>query len=122
MTIEDFIEKTSLMPSIVVDTIADEVVQYFYGLDGSDSPELLSMHDFLHSEEITTIIENRTVAVYENNESFRKHIHSSDPRPYYYSVVRHWIPAALKKRFPQYSRRLPDSFKMGERLAACPVG
>ncbi|MGO9014678.1 MAG: hypothetical protein ACLQF0_06825 [Dissulfurispiraceae bacterium] len=116
MDIERFMDKTMLVPAIVLDTVAEELLRYLYPRFQIDfgTARLEALLRFLKSEDMTGTIEQRTLAVYESNEKFRLKLLTQDPRPFYYAFMRHWVSAEIQKNFPDIFSKLPAGFKVGE--------
>ena len=110
--LETFIEKTSLIPVIVLDGVVSELADFL-----KEEGQVDVLYEMLRNDETASYIEGRSALVYENNAEFRKALKARDPRPFYYSFVRHWISGVVKVKFPALFSKLPRSFAMGAPLA-----
>lgn len=112
--VEGFITQTGLMPVVVLDALVDEVVSVF-----QLEPQLAQgVYASLRDEDVIAYVSGRSALVFENNEQFRKAMLAPDPRPHYYSFMRHWIAGVFRERFPALFRRLPAGFANGAPLLA----
>lgn len=109
--LETFIQKTSLIPVIVLDGIVSELAVFL-----KDDGQVETLYETLRNEETAGYIEGRSALVFENNAEFRKALKARDPRPFYYGFVRHWIAGVVKVKFPALFSKLPTSFAMGAPL------
>ena len=110
--VDAFIEATCLLPGIVLDGIADEVCSFLHA-HGADDTTLSSVFTALRSDEVTAAVEQKTLYAYNRSPAFKRKMRSQDPRPAYYSFMRHWVATELKDRFPEQYRLLPASFGQG---------
>lgn len=103
-----FIQKTSLTPVIVLDGIASELATYL-----KDEGQVQTLYETLRNDETASYIEGRSALVFQNNAAFRKALRVRDPRPFYYSFVRHWLAGVVQAKFPAIFAKLPSNFSMG---------
>lgn len=109
--IEFFIEKTNLIPAVVLDGVVQEVCQYLAG-----DPAVNLIFETLRNESTVTVIEEKTVHAFASSAGFKKALAAADPRPGYYAFVRHWVSSELKTHFPAQFQKLPSGFKVGQSL------
>jgi hypothetical protein len=109
--VEAFIEKTSLIPAIVLDGVALEVCQYLQG-----DPQVSDIYVALRSNSTLEAIEAKTAHAFASSPGFKKALTKPDPRPGYYSFMRHWVSAEMKARFPAQYQKLPSGFRVGQPL------
>jgi hypothetical protein len=106
--VDAFISQTALVPAVVLDSVTEEVMAFLAG-----DPQSAALYETLHGAETTAYIEGRSALVFENNASFRKHLLTQDPRPFYFSFVRHWVASVIQQKFPALFGRLPSHFGVG---------
>lgn len=111
-----FIEETNLVPCIVYDGIAEEVLDYL-----QKTPSLASkcgaVSAELNNRDTLSSMERRTVSVYRSNEVLQVKFQSDSGRDYYYAFMRTWVAAHLKAAL---DLDLPDSFKLGSPSPSIP--
>ena len=109
--VESFINKTSIIPVIVLDSVAGEIAIHL-----KDEAQVNFLYETLRNDESVAYIEGRSALVFEGNPQFRKGMRAKDPRPFYYGFVRHWVAGLVKVKFPLLFGKLPGSFAMGSPL------
>lgn len=111
--LETFGNETGLAHAVVLDSVGLEVVGYFE----RDPVAAERVYEYLRSDEALAAIEARIAGAYGGNASFRRALSVKDPRPVFYSFMRHWVSALLRVREPAVFWRLPDGFRAGEPIA-----
>lgn len=106
--LEAFINQTALQPVVVLDAINDEVTARLSG-----EPLVAELYETLRHPDSCSYIEGRSALAFENNPEFRKKLLTADPRPVYFSFVRHWVAGLIKAKHPQLYRKLPTDFSNG---------
>lgn len=110
-TIDIFVEKTNLIPAIVLDGVAGEICNF---LDAD--PAVNQIYETLRNEDTLKAIEDKTAHAFANSAGFKKTVSVADPRPGYYSFMRHWLSGVLKEQFPAQYQKLPGTFRNGQPL------
>ena len=111
-SIEAFADATCLVPAIVLDGVVDEVCSFLH----YQSKYVDGMFETLRGAEVESAISEKTLYAYHRSPAFKRKMHAADPRPAYYSFMRHWVATELKARFPEQYRVLPSSFANGAPL------
>lgn len=106
--VERFVARTGLAPAVVVDAIVDEIVGCL-----AEDPQRDDVYETLRSDRVVDYVTARSAIVFENNDQFRRKMLTGDPRPAYYSFVRHWLAGVMQADFPEQLRRLPAEFCVG---------
>jgi hypothetical protein len=106
-----FVEKTDLIPAIVLDGVVGEVCQYL-----KDDALVGQIYVALRSNSTLQTIEDKTAHAFASSTGFKRAVLAADPRPGYYSFMRHWVSAELKAHFPAQFHKLPSGFRVGQPL------
>lgn len=106
--IERFTEDTDLEPFIIADKVAGELRDVL----GAHATEPVLA--YLHSDEFSQTLADRTGAVYAGNAKFRDMMRSmQDPREQYAVFLRHWACSDVGKKFPFLRAAIPGRYALG---------
>lgn len=96
-------EKTALLPSVVADTVLNEVEAFL----NQDLPKEWSKR-----------LEEKANTVWEHNRTWRRKMlraSGNSGRDMLYMFMRHWLAGIMQKEQPALYKRMPKSYSMGEK-------
>ena len=110
-TLESIEDSTSLM----LDVIAEAVVEQAEHLLGTKIPEVMRGNETLVgakiSPKVVPELVDSTVQIFNASETFRKKVkRGSSGRDYVYICMEHWLASWLKKNQPKLFRALPTGY------------